>query len=107
MAGAMLLNTVSITRARFAQLLAMTLEAGIPLGRALRLAVDASGNPRLRAHIGARPEPELAATPLAKLFEGCEEVPPALIGQMMVADATRDYRDTLVRYARDLENRQR
>ena len=97
------LNTPSITRARFAGLLAMTLEAGIPLGRAVRLAVDGSGNARLRERIKNKSERELSTTPLAKMFEGCSEVPLAMIGQMMVADATSDYKGTLGRYAASLE----
>jgi type II secretory pathway component PulF len=101
------LNTISITRARFARVLAATLEAGIPLGRAVRLAVDASGNRGLVEHIKKRTERELSTTPLAKLFEGCEEVPAGLMGQMMVADATADYRGTLTVYARELEERQK
>jgi type II secretory pathway component PulF len=101
------LNTLSLTRARFARVLAATLEAGIPLGRAVRLAVDASGNRGLAEHIKKRTERELSTTPLAKLFEGCEEIPAGLMGQMMVADATADYRGTLVVYARELEERQK
>ena len=101
------LNTISLSRARFARVLAATLEAGIPLGRAVRLAVDASGNRGLVEHIKKRTERELSTTPLAKLFEGCEEVPAGLMGQMMVADATADYRGTLTVYAREIEERQK
>ena len=103
----MSLNTNAITRARFARVLAMTLEAGIPLARAVRLAVDASGNRGLSELIKKRSERELNTTPLAKLFEGCEQVPPALLGQMMVADATSDYKGTLSVYAASLEQRER
>jgi type II secretory pathway component PulF len=101
------LNTNAMTRARFARTLASMLEAGIPLGRAVRLAVDASGNRGLAEHIKKRTERELSTTPLATLFEGCEEIPAGLMGQMMVADATADYRSTLTVYARDLEERQK
>ena len=101
-----LLNTIALTRARFARVLASTLEAGLPLGRAVRLAVDASGNRGLTEHIKKRSERELSTTPLAKLFEGCEEVPAELLGQMRVADATGDYSGTLTVYARELEARQ-
>src|ERR1019366_8746264 len=107
MLAAILLNTNSLTRARFARILASTLEAGLPLGRAVRLSVDASGNRVLRELIAKRTERELATTPLAKLFDGCAEVPAGLMGQMMVADATGDYRGTLTLYARELEERQK
>jgi type II secretory pathway component PulF len=100
------LNTNALTRARFARVLAATLEAGVPLGRAVRLAVDASGNRGLVEHIKKRTERELSTTPLAKLFAGCEEIPAGLMGQMMVADATSDYSGTLTVYARGLEERQ-
>jgi type II secretory pathway component PulF len=101
--AAISLNTNSLTRARFARMLAMTLEAGLPLGRAVRLSVDGSGNRALAEHIKKRTERELSTTPLVKLFEGCEEIPAGLMGQMMVADATGDYSGTLVVYAREIE----
>ncbi len=101
--ASILLNTNGITRARFAQMLASTLEAGIPLGRAVRLSVDASGNPGLAAHIKKRTERELSTTPLAKLFEGCPEISPALMAQMGIADATGDYRGTLGAYVAEQE----
>ena len=107
MVASILLNTNSLTRARFARILASTLEAGLPLGRAVRLAVDASGNRVLRELIAKRTERELSTTPLAKLFDGCAEVPAGLMGQMRVADATGDYRGTLSVYARELEERQK
>ena len=100
--GSMALNTSALTRARFARLLAMTLEAGVPPGKAVRLAVDASGNRGLVAQIAKRTERDLNTTPLAKLFDGCEDVPAGLIGQMMVADATSDYKATISVYAASL-----
>ncbi len=101
------LNTNALTRARFARVLATTLEAGVPLGRAVRLSVDASGSRGLAEQIKKRSERELNTTPLAKLFDGCEQVPAGLMGQMMVADATGDYKGTLSVYAAELEQRQR
>lgn len=96
------LNTRALTRARFARVLAMALESGIPVGRSVRLAVDASGNRGLAEQIRKRSERDLNTTPLAVLFEGCEEVPAALLGQMMVADATGDYLGTISRYAAEV-----
>lgn len=101
------LNTRSRTQARFASVLASMLESGLPVGRAVRFAVDASGNRRLREHVGTRTERELSSSPLAKLFEGCEDVPAELMGQLAVADATGNYTGTLVAYARELEERQK
>jgi type II secretory pathway component PulF len=105
--ASLMLNTTALTRARFARLLAATLEAGLPLGRAVRLSVDASGNRALAEHIKRRSERELSTTPLAALFDGCEEVPAGLLGQMRVADATGDYRGMLTVYARELEAQQK
>lgn len=105
--SSVMLNTAALTRARFARVLAATLEAGLPLGRAVRLSVDASGNRAIAEHIKKRSERELSTTPLATLFDGCEEVPAGLLGQMRVADATGDYRGTLTVYARQVEQEQK
>jgi type II secretory pathway component PulF len=105
--ASILLRTPATSRAQFARLLAAAIEAGLPLGRAIRLSVDASGNRGLIEHIKQRSERELSTTPLAKLFDGCAEIPPGLTGQMMVADATGDYRGTLTHYARGLEEAQK
>jgi type II secretory pathway component PulF len=105
--ASMMLNSAALTRARFARVLAATLEAGLPVGRAVRLSVDASGNRAIAEHIKKRSERELATTPLATLFDGCEEIPAGLLGQMRVADATGDYRGTLTVYARRVEGEQK
>jgi type II secretory pathway component PulF len=105
--ASVMLNSAALTRARFARVLASCFEAGLPAGRAVRLAVDASGSVRLREHVKKRSERELTTTPVAKLFEGCDEVPQALLGAMMIADATGDYRGVLTRYAADLEAAQK
>lgn len=96
----------SYTRPRFARALVVGLEAGLPRARAVRLAVDVSRSPELRAHLAKRSERDLGTTPLATLFEGCRAVPAAFLGQMRVADATGDYLHTLLRYADALEEGQ-
>jgi type II secretory pathway component PulF len=103
-AGVMLSGT-AMSRERFARVLAVTLAAGIPVGRAVRLSVDASRNAGLRAHLVARSERDLATTPLAKIFEGCREVPPAMLTQMSIADVTGDYIHTMRRHADQLEEK--
>jgi type II secretory pathway component PulF len=92
---------------RFVRALASCVEVGIPQGRAVRLAVDASKNADLKAQIAKRSDRELNAVPLGTLFDGCRIVTPALLGQMRVADATGDFRDTLRRYVDDLEPTER
>jgi type II secretory pathway component PulF len=91
------------TLPRFVRALVTGTEAGLPLGRTVRLAVDLSGSAELRAHLARRSEREINTTPLARLFEGCRAIPAGLLGQMSVADATGDYLHTLRRYAEDLE----
>ncbi len=91
------------TLPRFVRALVMGVEAGLPLGRTVRLAVGLSGSADLRAHIAKRSDRELSTTPLATLFEGCRGVPPGLLDQMRVADATGDYGNTLKRYVEILE----
>ncbi|MFI5312022.1 MAG: type II secretion system F family protein [Gemmatimonadales bacterium] len=91
------------TLPRFVRALVTGIEAGLPLGRTVRLAVDCSGDSVIRAHVAKRSERDLATTPLVKLFEGCRSIPPGLISQMSVADATGDYANTLRRYAESLE----
>lgn len=93
-----------ITMVRFARALAALVSVGIPRGRAVRLAVDASGSVELRRHIAARSERELQTMPLAKLLTGCRAVPAALMSQVGVADATGDYQQTMLRYAELVES---
>ena len=90
---------------RFARALAVGAEAGLPLGRLVRLAVDISGNADLRRHIANRSERQLSIVPMATLLEGCRAVPAELLGQMKVAEATGDYAATLKRYADGLESK--
>jgi hypothetical protein len=96
---------VAFTLPRFVRALAAGAEAGLPTGRTARLAVDVSGSAVLRKHLAKRPEREIDTTPLATLFEGCRAIPPGLIGQMRVADATGDYLSTLRRYADELDEK--
>lgn len=88
-----------VTRARFVRALVTSLEAGLPRGRSLRLAVDSSGSATMLQHVAKRSERDLSTMPLAELFTGCVNVSPDLLSQMAVADATGDYLNTLKRYA--------
>ena len=90
---------------RFVRALVVGVEAGLPLGRTVRLAVDVSQSSALRVHIAKRTERELSTTPLAELFEGCRLIPPGLIGQMRVADVSGDFRSTLRKFAEQLEEK--
>lgn len=93
----------SITMVRFARAVAGLMSVGIPRGRSVRLAVEASGSVELRRHIAPRSERELQTMPLATLLAGCRAVPAALLSQVGVADATGEYQQTLLRYAESVE----
>ena len=93
----------SVTMVRFARALAGLMSMGIPRGRAVRLAADASGSVELRRHIAPRSDRELQTMPLARLLTGCRAVPAALLSQAGVADATGEYQATLLRYAESVE----
>jgi type II secretory pathway component PulF len=90
---------------RFARALAIGSAAGIPRGRVVQLAVDVSGSSELRRHITKRSERELNLMPMAVLFEKCRAVPPELLGQMSVADASGEYAAVFEQYAAGLESR--
>jgi type II secretory pathway component PulF len=107
MIAGMMSGSVAFTLPRFVRALVAGTEARLPIGRTARLAVNVCGSAVLRLHLAKRSERELDTTPLATLFEGCREIPPSLLGQMRVADATGDYLLTLRRYADELEENQK
>jgi type II secretory pathway component PulF len=87
------------TRARFLQALLTAIEAGIPAGHAIRIAVESSGDNELVRHLAKFSEREVNTTPMATLFAGCASIPAPLLSQMAVADATGDYLNTIKLYA--------
>lgn len=96
-------NSPSNSFARFARALALGAEVGLPRARFARLAADVSGNSELRRHLAKHTERQLGLMPLGAMWAGCRAIPPELLSQMKVADATGDYADTLTRYADGLE----
>lgn len=86
-------------RARFARALMMGVEAGLPLGRALRLAADASGDPALAAHVARIDERTLVTQSLEASLAGAPTLPSELIASLRVAERTGDLRTTLGRMA--------
>ena len=87
------------TRARFLQALLTAINAGIPAGRAVRIAVESSGDNELVRHLAKYSERDVNTIPMATLFAGCASVPPALLSQMAIADATGDFLNTIKPYA--------
>jgi type II secretory pathway component PulF len=90
------------TRARFLQALHSAIEAGVPVGNAIRIAVAGSRDSELVRHLSKYSERDINTTPMATLFADCASVPPALLSPMAVADATGDYLSTLRKYADEL-----
>lgn len=89
----------AFVRARLARTLAMALEAGLALPRAVRLAGAASGDPSLDTFIKRIPERVLASQPLEVTFAGAPAISPDFIGALHVASQTGDYSTTLRRLA--------
>lgn len=86
-------------RARFARALMMTLEAGLPLAKSVRLAADASGDPALASHVARQGERALGTQSLAETLTGAPAMTPDLLATLSVAERTGDFRSTLGRMA--------
>ena len=92
-------NRPALVRARLARALATGVEAGLPLDRAVRLAVDATASPAVTAHVSRFPPRALATQPLTATFAGCPAITPDMLGALVVAEKTGDYATTLGRLA--------
>lgn len=86
-------------RGRLARALTLGVEAGLPLGRAIVLAVDAAASPAIAAHVARIPPTALGSQPLAQTFAGCPVIPREMLATMEIADATGNYGETLRRLA--------
>ena len=86
-------------RGRLLRALTIAVESGLPLGRAVELAVDATANDAIRAHVGRFTRQQLSTQPLSVTFAGCPEVPREMTAAMEVADASGDYSGTLKKMA--------
>jgi len=86
-------------RARFARALMMTIEAGLPLAKAVRLAADASGDPSLAAHVRKQGERALSTQSLEQTLTGAPALTLDLLSTLALAERTGDFRTTLGRMA--------
>jgi type II secretory pathway component PulF len=86
-------------RGRLARALTIAVEAGLPLGRAVELAVAATGDPAIAAHVAGIPAKTIATQPLARTFAGCPKVPREMVAVMEIAGVTGDYSGTLKKLA--------
>lgn len=89
----------AFVRARFARTLALCIDAGLPLGRAITLAADASGDPALRQHVRALGERALTADPPSRTLAGTSVLTPELQAGLLVAEQTGDYARSVGRLA--------
>jgi type II secretory pathway component PulF len=87
-----------LARARMARALATAIEAGLPLGRALRLAGDASANDEIRAFVAAKSERQLTGGTIAATLAGCPHLTPDFIAVVATAERTGDF-STVTRLA--------
>jgi type II secretory pathway component PulF len=86
-------------RGRLLRALTIGIESGLPLGRAVELAVDACANAAVRAHVARFTRQELSTQPLSRTFADCPMVPREMTAAMEVAEASGDYSGTLRKMA--------
>jgi type II secretory pathway component PulF len=86
-------------RGRLLRALTIGIESGLPLGRAVELAVSATANDAIRAHVARFTREQLSRQPLSTTFAGCPALPREMAAAMEVAEATGDYAGTLEKMA--------
>ena len=84
-------------RARFARSLAIALESGARLDRALELAVASADSAELEAHVKAIPAAKRRSQPLSVTLKGSRVLPDELIAAIQVAESTGNWKDTVGR----------
>jgi type II secretory pathway component PulF len=80
-----------LARARLARALATAIEAGLPLGRSLRLAADVSGNHEMATHINRWSERELSTQSIAVTLAGCPHLTAEFRAGIETAERTGDF----------------
>lgn len=83
---------------RLLRALTIAIEAGLPLGRAVPLAAQATGSATVLAHVQAQGA-RVLGQPLAATFRGCPLVPREALAALEVADVSGDYQGALRRLA--------
>lgn len=81
----------ALARARMARGLATAIEAGLPLGRAVRLAAEASANADIRAFVAAKTEQQLTGGTIAASLGGCPHLTPDFIAVLQTSERTGDF----------------
>ncbi|MEX2285227.1 MAG: type II secretion system F family protein [Gemmatimonadota bacterium] len=85
--------------ARLARTLAMAIEAGLPLDRAVVLAAESTGHPNIIAHVGQRSSQLQASQAASETFTGCPLIPAEMIAAMKVAEVSGDFSGSLRKLA--------
>lgn len=86
-------------RARLARALTTAIEAGLPLGRAVRLAADASADPAVQGFVAAIDERTLSGRPIAETLAHCPHMSPDFLAVLQVAELTGDFSGSIGRLA--------
>ena len=81
----------AFVRARFARTLSACIESGLPLGRSVVLAADASGDAGLARHVRRQGDRQLAQQPLSVTLAGAPTVTPDFTGILLVAEQTGNF----------------
>ena len=89
----------ALVRARLARALTTALEAGLPLGRAVRLAADASADKDVAAYIRAIDERTLSERAIAATLAGCPHMTPDFLAVLQVAELSGDFSGSVGRLA--------
>ena len=92
-------RTPALVRARLARALATAVEAGLPLGRAIPLAAEASADPDVQRHVRRIGERTLTSRPITETLGSCPHITPDFLAVLQVAERTGNFRDTLGRLA--------
>lgn len=88
-----------LVRARLARALTTALEAGLPLGRAIRLAADASSDPAVQRYVAAIDERTLSGRPIAETLANCPHMSPDFLAVLQVGETSGDFSGSIGRLA--------
>jgi type II secretory pathway component PulF len=86
-------------RGRLLRALAFGVESGLPLGKAVALAVEAADDDGIRQHVGRIGASRISSQPLAETFRGCPLFDAPMIAALVVAGESGDYSGSLRRLA--------
>jgi type II secretory pathway component PulF len=81
----------ALVRARLARALATSIEAGMPLERALRLSANASGSDEVRRHVGRDGEREMSMRSIVMTLAGCPHLTPDFLAVVDTAECTGNF----------------